>query len=389
MPRPSATTSISNNITTAAAAGAVSTVSGNGSSIGGGSSSAISSVLVPRVEGEDEEDAFYRRAVERILHGTSLQQEPLHQQQQQQQQQQQYEPASRPDTAASCSSSSGRPRSRPGSRGTASAVQFGSVFDSAASSSSVRPLSLLEQFELRQRASEEDAFSADIWRSNTNVCNNAAVAASGSAFVAASDDEYGEESGVLYGSVSDLAPLHPQQQQQRYSKQQAQQQQQQQQYAGVVGGGAGGPWWQQSNGAQRQQQQQQQQYHRGDAKYAEHSRPAPSYDAGSHYSSSSGYTTATTATAGASASAHSHFFDRATSTADKGRYRVADARHFLPDGMRRAEDATAGVTLLLGREAAAPHAERPITVMFDRGCFNEAEAAQWWARHRERLSGAQ
>ncbi|CAM9210041.1 unnamed protein product [Phaeothamnion confervicola] len=85
------------------------------------------------------------------------------------------------------------------------------------------------------------------------------------------------------------------------------------------------------------------------------------------------------------------FFDPATSTVDKGRFRVRDARRFLPHSMRRAADALAtgdGVTLLLGRRAEPPHVEQAVTVMFDRGRFNEREAREWWGRNRGRFVDA-
>lgn len=78
------------------------------------------------------------------------------------------------------------------------------------------------------------------------------------------------------------------------------------------------------------------------------------------------------------------FFDPITSTPDKGRFRVADARHFVPESLHRDRDAKIGVTLLLGRREDGGQ-EQLITIMFDRGCFNEAEAASWWKRSMERF----
>lgn len=79
-----------------------------------------------------------------------------------------------------------------------------------------------------------------------------------------------------------------------------------------------------------------------------------------------------------------YFFDRATSTADKGRYRVRDARDFLPESISRKVDEP-GVTVLVGREASAPNRQLAITVMFDRGKFNEEEAADWWKLNEKRF----
>eukprot|EP00903_Cladosiphon_okamuranus_P012004 g11271.t1 len=124
------------------------------------------------------------------------------------------------------------------------------------------------------------------------------------------------------------------------------------------------------------------------------------------------------------------FFDTATSSADKGRYKVRDPRLFDPCSMRRRPDATTvsapppeaggassdedgggltthhfgdrassstGVTLLLGLrvedsgggdsagEQQSERAEQVITVMFDRSKFNEQEARRWWTANRARI----
>uniref|UniRef100_A0A7S2D128 Uncharacterized protein n=1 Tax=Florenciella parvula TaxID=236787 RepID=A0A7S2D128_9STRA len=84
---------------------------------------------------------------------------------------------------------------------------------------------------------------------------------------------------------------------------------------------------------------------------------------------------------------HAPFFDL-SSSADKGRFRVHDARGFAPESMRRAaHPAEAGMVLLLGTRPAShaeyPGAEQVITLMFDRAVFSEAAAEKWWNANRE------
>ncbi len=76
-----------------------------------------------------------------------------------------------------------------------------------------------------------------------------------------------------------------------------------------------------------------------------------------------------------------------------------NAQRFAPESLRRVSDSTHGVTLLVGKlriedgddnnsrdsRLLEERDELVITAMFDRGCFNEAEAAKWWIEHREHL----
>jgi hypothetical protein len=92
------------------------------------------------------------------------------------------------------------------------------------------------------------------------------------------------------------------------------------------------------------------------------------------------------------------FFDP-TSTADKGRYRVQDARSFVTDSLHRKPDLVhEGVTLLCGVRKEVRGAERAdggsgvggrkeevITVLFDRSEFSEKRAREWWLANRDRL----
>eukprot|EP00586_Coscinodiscus_wailesii_P006394 CAMPEP_0172490092 /NCGR_PEP_ID=MMETSP1066-20121228/20444_1 /TAXON_ID=671091 /ORGANISM="Coscinodiscus wailesii, Strain CCMP2513" /LENGTH=1100 /DNA_ID=CAMNT_0013258397 /DNA_START=750 /DNA_END=4052 /DNA_ORIENTATION=+ len=123
------------------------------------------------------------------------------------------------------------------------------------------------------------------------------------------------------------------------------------------------------------------------------------------------------------------FFDR-SSSAEKGRFRVRDARGFAPETMRRRrpnpdedgiaavgeelslpdDDGDDGVMLLVGKRVAdgkdtttdvlsngcsdadsSSHGTRrevAITIMFDRSRFNEMTAAEWWKRNRHRFVDA-
>lgn len=80
------------------------------------------------------------------------------------------------------------------------------------------------------------------------------------------------------------------------------------------------------------------------------------------------------------------FFDL-SSTAERGRFRVNDARGFVPESMRRAPHPEhPAIVLLTGlrphRHPVHPGEEQIITVMFDRAEFTEAQAEQWWREHR-------
>lgn len=116
------------------------------------------------------------------------------------------------------------------------------------------------------------------------------------------------------------------------------------------------------------------------------------------------------------------FFDPRSSSDEKGRFRVRDAREFAPNTMRRRPDdgegggdPEDGIMLLVGRKEAgagagpdwgdrdgdgAAASERPgaeeippadqdneqvITILFDRSKFNERAASDWWMKHRSRF----
>jgi len=81
------------------------------------------------------------------------------------------------------------------------------------------------------------------------------------------------------------------------------------------------------------------------------------------------------------------FFDK-SSSADKGRFRVHDAKLFQPDSMHRKPDtatAQGGVTLLMGERMDKPGEEQVITVLFDRSIFSEEDAKVWWSYNRDRF----
>ena len=90
------------------------------------------------------------------------------------------------------------------------------------------------------------------------------------------------------------------------------------------------------------------------------------------------------------------FFDRSSSV-DKGRFRVRDARNFAPDSIRRMAvpwdiRGTHGVMLLVGKKytstcdrSEVPVDEQVITVLFDRPQFNEDDACRWWQLHRHHI----
>ena len=82
------------------------------------------------------------------------------------------------------------------------------------------------------------------------------------------------------------------------------------------------------------------------------------------------------------------FFDR-SSSAEKGRFRVRDARDYAPDSMRRREDYTPGVMLLVGKRNGAGEGgpEQCITILFDKAKYTEDEGAKWWEENRHRFLG--
>ena len=83
-----------------------------------------------------------------------------------------------------------------------------------------------------------------------------------------------------------------------------------------------------------------------------------------------------------------HFFDP-SSTSDKGRYRLHDARDYITDTMHRKKDMLhEGVTLLVGIRRGSEglnRKEEVITLLFDRSEFSEKSARAWWLENRDRL----
>ena len=78
------------------------------------------------------------------------------------------------------------------------------------------------------------------------------------------------------------------------------------------------------------------------------------------------------------------FFD-SSSTADKGRFRLHDARDFIVDSMfRKADILNDAVTLLCGTRKDTGQ-QQIITVLFDRAEFSEPKARDWWVQHRDRI----
>jgi len=78
------------------------------------------------------------------------------------------------------------------------------------------------------------------------------------------------------------------------------------------------------------------------------------------------------------------FFDP-SSTTDKGRFRVGDARDFDTDSMYRKVDVlNEHVTLLLGKLRSTGE-NKVITILFDRAEFTETQAHAWWICNRNRL----
>ena len=94
------------------------------------------------------------------------------------------------------------------------------------------------------------------------------------------------------------------------------------------------------------------------------------------------------------------FFDKNSSTLDKGRFRVRDARHFAPESMRRRKDpecSNNSIMLLVGKileddkvdnktdDAKNSIEEQVITIIFDRSEFSEKDALDWWNENRRRF----
>ena len=79
------------------------------------------------------------------------------------------------------------------------------------------------------------------------------------------------------------------------------------------------------------------------------------------------------------------FFDKSSSS-EKGRFRVRDARLFAPESMRRKEDADKGVMLLVGKKGEGD-VEAVITILFDKAVFTELTAIEWWKGERHRFVG--
>lgn len=77
------------------------------------------------------------------------------------------------------------------------------------------------------------------------------------------------------------------------------------------------------------------------------------------------------------------FFDRSSST-QKGRFRVRDAREFAPESMRRKPDTEQGIMFLVG-EKIGGGTEFTITIMFDRSLFTEHAASVWWRLNKKRF----
>ena len=85
------------------------------------------------------------------------------------------------------------------------------------------------------------------------------------------------------------------------------------------------------------------------------------------------------------------FFDRSSSS-ERGRFRVRDARDYAPESMRRVPDIEEGVMLLVGKKKCAMDeaengdtSEVVITIVFERSLFNEHSASVWWRLHRQRF----
>lgn len=84
------------------------------------------------------------------------------------------------------------------------------------------------------------------------------------------------------------------------------------------------------------------------------------------------------------------FFDRSSSS-EKGRFRVRDAREFHTDSLRRIPvpfHAThEGVMFLVGKKINEENSDKEdvVTILFDRSQFDEPSAAEWWQLHRAQI----
>ncbi len=85
------------------------------------------------------------------------------------------------------------------------------------------------------------------------------------------------------------------------------------------------------------------------------------------------------------------FFDRSSSM-DKGRFRVRDAREYHTDSLRRVPvsfkgiPSCEGVMLLVGKEIdRACNEEDVVTVLFQRSQFSEEEASKWWKENKNQI----
>lgn len=73
------------------------------------------------------------------------------------------------------------------------------------------------------------------------------------------------------------------------------------------------------------------------------------------------------------------FFDPTTSTAEKGRKRVADPRLFDPTSLNVVGvEGMPGISILMGHYKGASEITHAITCLFDRSIFCESEAQEWW-----------
>ncbi len=85
------------------------------------------------------------------------------------------------------------------------------------------------------------------------------------------------------------------------------------------------------------------------------------------------------------------FFDRSSSI-DKGRFRVRDAREYHADSLRRiavpfdTPSSCEGVMFLVGkRKDEEDDKEEVVTILFDRSLFEEIEAVKWWKQNRDQI----
>ena len=85
-----------------------------------------------------------------------------------------------------------------------------------------------------------------------------------------------------------------------------------------------------------------------------------------------------------------NFFDRSSSS-ERGRFRVRDARQYAPDSLRLIpvpEITTEGVSLLVGKKCTRFNEGREkkeyvITILFDKSKFSEKAASDWWAMNKK------